>query len=188
LDQGDVTLIIEDDEPAVTRSALFVPLLTRAVTCDELVTKQKIWSGTLAVSCDESTRIDGNPTLKLHAATPSIVELYSTLIPVTPNTVYEVSYQVKTDITVDGADMYGKVIAAQYTSTASETDAIDQNRVDAGFALGESVGGQSEWVTKSYTFQTTATTSFVRLRAVLGGPAGTAQGSMWITNIQLAPE
>jgi hypothetical protein len=153
--------------------------------CDEGLTKTKIWQGSLSVSCDESELVNGGPSLRIDATEPSIVELYSLLIPVTPNTVYEVSYRVKTDLTVDGADMFGKVIAAQYTSAANEGDALDQNRVDAGFALGESVGSQTDWVTKSYTFTTGADTAYVRLRGVLGGPVGTATGTMWLTQVHL---
>jgi hypothetical protein len=185
LDQGDVTLIIQDDEPAVTGSALFVPLLARAVTCDELVTKQKIWQGDLAVSCDESTKHAGSASLRLHSTNPSIAELYSPLLPVQPNTVYRVSYWVKTDVEIDGADLYGKVIAAEYNSQAVESDEIDENRINAGFTLGESVGGQTEWVTKAYTFTTGADTAYVRLRAVLGGSVGTATGTMWLSDVNL---
>jgi hypothetical protein len=171
-------------------NGIYLPLLALHEDCHGLLTKEKVWSGTLAVSCDESTLLAGQASLKLHASTPSIVELYSPLIPVTPNTLYEMSYQVRTDLTVDGADMYGKVIAAQYFSTTSEGDAVDQNRIDPGFNLGTSMGGQTDWQSKSYTFTTSANTAFVRLRATMGGPVGTATGTMWVSavNIQVKAE
>jgi hypothetical protein len=186
--QGEVTLTIledEGDDTARAPASTYLPLLAHNVDCRGLFAKEHVWTGTLAVSCDAATQLDGRPTLKLHAATPSIVELYSPLISVTPNTTYAVSYRVKTDLTVDGADLYGKVIAAQYTSAAIESDAINQNRIDAGFGLGESVGDQTDWTTKSYTFTTSPDTAYVRLRGVLGGPVGTASGSMWLSDVHL---
>ena len=163
-------------------------ITVQPVTCTEPVTHEKIWVGGLTSSCDLATTLAGRPAIKLHSEVPSIAELYSSLLPVQPNTLYRVSYSVKTDLVSQGAEMYGKVIVAQYDDHASEEDALDRNRLDPGFNLGESVGGESDWVTKSYTFQTTPTTAYVRLRAVLGGPVGTVQGSMWVTSIMLTLE
>jgi hypothetical protein len=114
-----------------------------------------------------------------------IVEVYSALIAVQPNTEYVVSYWVKTDIEFSGDGMYGKVIVAQYNSDAQEADAVEVNRIDAGFKLGDSVGGKIDWVARSYSFATSPDTAFVRLRAPLGGPVNPARGTMWLDQVSI---
>jgi hypothetical protein len=143
------------------------------------------------VSCDNDSPTPGYTSLRLTASEPSIVEAYSRLIPVQPNQTYRVSYWVKTDLYLDPSelpDLYGKVIAAQYSSAAQEGDPINANRLDPGFDLGESVGGQTDWAYRVYTFRTLDTAAYVRLRGVIGGTVGTAWGSMWLDQVSLDPE
>jgi hypothetical protein len=182
-----VTISVTTTEPE--SSLLLLPLLRGAAVCNELLAKEMIWQGSLTASCDESVRLHTLPSLRMHAPEPSIVELYSPLVAVQPNSLYRVSYSVKTALQLQGADLYGRVIVAQYNSQAREDDAINhQSRLDPGFDLGESVGGERDWLAQSYTFRTGSDTAFVRLRAVLGGPTGTASGTMWLSDIQFLPE
>ena len=165
-----------------------LPLTTRsdpARTCEELLSKPIVWQGDLAHSCDPTTKHSGVVSLKMHASSPSIVEMTSPLIPVQPGQAYEVAYWVKTDLTVDGAEMYGRVIAAQYNSSAQEDDAVNENRIDPGFALGENPDPQQDWTFKSYVFVTEPGTAYVRLRGVVGGPTGTASGSAWFDQVTI---
>jgi hypothetical protein len=172
----------------VNARRLYLPLVQRNAlpgACEEILTKKKIWQGELDWTCDSAIKTAGAVSLKMQANTFSIVELYSPLIPVQPNQEYEVSYWVRTDLEVDGADLYGRVVAAQYDAQAEESDEVNENRLDSGFGLGESVGGQTDWVFKSYTFATGGETAYVRLRAMMGGPVGTARGEMWLDQVAI---
>jgi hypothetical protein len=103
---------------------------------------------------------------------------------VTPGQAYRVSYWVKTDLLVDNAMVYGRIVAAQYTAQAQEGDEVNENRIDGGFLLGENVGGTVDWVHKSYTFTVTAETHHVRLRAPMG-LSGRAKGRVWFDGVSL---
>lgn len=166
---------------------LYMPSVRSPQPCDTWLTKTKIWEGSLTIQCDSSVTRNGLPTLKLQADSPSIVEAYSSLIAVQPNTLYRVSYWVQGDIEVDGAEIYGRMVAAEYSNQARESDEMNVNRISTGFELGENVGNQI-WVRKSYTFRTNEHTSYVRLRAIIGGPVGTASGTMWLSDITFAEE
>jgi hypothetical protein len=155
--------------------------------CEENVYKVKIWEGSFDWACDYQTNIEGNSSIKFSIPNFSNVELYSPLIPVQPNQTYRVSYWVKTrNVEVLDAKVYGKVIVAQYYSSAKEEDEVNQNRIDPGFNLGENVGGTTDWTKKSYTFKTTPQTSFVRLRAVMGN--GRVKGEVWFDGIKIERE
>ncbi len=148
----------------------------------------KIWKGALQAQCDRVVTHDGYPSLWLNTLdTWAVVERYSPLIPVEPNQPYALSYWVKTDVTFQLADMYGKVITSEYYSVAREEDAVNENRIGAGFATGRSIGDKTDWTYQSYQFTTRADTTFVRQRAVMGGPdqTGGAKGSMWISQLSL---
>ena len=69
-------------------------------------------------------------------------------------------------------------------SEVKENDPINVNRIDAGFTLGENVGGDTDWVFKSYTFTTHADTYFVRLRAPMG-LSGRAMGQVWFDRVAI---
>jgi hypothetical protein len=171
----------------------YLPLLRRdpRPPCDEILSKEKIWRGDLDQTCDIVVKKHGDSSLRLIANDFSIVEVYSPLIPVEPGGSYRVSYWVRTDLELDPvepAQMYGKVIAAQYTAQAQEGDGIGDNRLDPGFGLGESVGGETDWVFKEYTFETLGDAAFVRLRGIIGGPVGTARGSMWLDQVTITEE
>ena len=92
------------------------------------------------------------------------------------------SYWVKTNLAIDNAEVYGRVIPAQYNNLAQENDGVNENRIDAGFTLGENVGGETDWVFKFYTFKTNENTYYVRLRAPLG-LAGRAMGQVWFDEV-----
>jgi len=160
-----------------------------ANTCEENLLKTHLWEGDMATidhSCDYQTKKHGGTSLRIASSQPANVEGYSPLIDVKPNTTYKVSYWVKTeDLQVISAKIYGKIIAAQYNASAKESDKINQNRIDAGFNLGENISGKNNWLKKSYTFTTNPNTKYVRLRALLGGD-GTAQGTAWYDQIIIA--
>jgi hypothetical protein len=124
-------------------------------------------------------------SLRLTSESFAIAEAYSLLIPVLPNQTYEVSYWVKTDLEVQGADLYGKVKVSQHSSEALEADDVNINRLDAGNDLGQSVGGTTGWAFMSYTFTTRSDTAFVRLRATMGGQVGTVRGSFWLDGVTI---
>ena len=65
-------------------------------------------------------------------------------------------------------------MVAQYASLAEKRDGIGVSRLDTGFHLGQSEGGQTEWLYQEYTFQTLEDAAHVRLRGVIGGPVGIA--------------
>lgn len=153
-----------------------------------MLPNEKRWKGELLARCDPAITHDGYPALWLNTVdTWAVVERYSPLIPVEPGQQYEVSYWVKTDVEFQLADMYGKVITSEYYSIAREEDAVNENRIGAGFATGKSIGDKTDWVQQSYLFTTRADTTYIRLRAVMGGPdqTGGAKGSMWISQLSL---
>jgi hypothetical protein len=151
--------------------------------CTGLLTKERVWKGNYQWGCDKG-RPGGDISLRLDTVGTdfAIVERYSALIPVQPSQVYTVSYWVKTDLEIQGAGVFGKIVLAEYGDGAREDDDITQKRIDPGFERGENVGGVSEWTHKSYAATTTPTTAFVRLRAIIGGPEGYsgARGHLWI--------
>ncbi len=155
--------------------------------CGEALSVARIWQGALEQSCAVEPRGAGTLALELSAADWSIVEVYSALLPVEPNRTYEVSYWLRTEIEINGAELYGRVLAAQFSAQAQEGQAITENRLDNGFGTGRSVGGSSAWSVQSYTFTTLPDAAFVRLRGVLGGPTGTARGRMWLAQVRLSP-
>lgn len=166
---------------------LYLPLTvntTKTKSCEEPFIKSQVWEGELAWDCDSVVKKDGVSSIRLESEVFSDAEVYSSLIPVSPNQTYEVSYWVKTNLTVDNAEVYGRVITAQYNNQAQESDAVNENRIDAGFTLGDNVGGETDWVHKSYTFTTNNLTYFVRLRAAIG-LAGRAMGKVWIDGVSI---
>ena len=156
------------------------------IFCEEEFYKVKIWEGELAWDCDTAIKKDGIDSILLEAEVFSDAEVYSSLIPVSPNHTYEVSYWVKTNLVIDNASVYGRVVPAQYNNLAQENDAINENRIDAGFTLGENIGGDTDWVFKSYTFTTNTNTNFVRLRAPMG-LGGRARGDVWYDAVSIKP-
>lgn len=156
--------------------------------CEENFFKEQIWEGeskNINISCDNQTKIEGKTSVRLASSQPANIETYSPLINIKPNTKYEVSYWVKTtDLQTHSAQIYGKIITSQYDNLSQEEDSLTQNRVDAGFDLGENVKGTSNWIKKSYMFITDSQSKYVRLRALLGG-SGTAQGTVWYDNVTI---
>jgi len=152
--------------------------------CEENFLKKKVWEGNLNWVCDERVKKIGQTSLNLTSNQFSNAEIYSLLIKVEPNQIYKVSYWVKTEnLQIQDAQVYGRIIPAQYNQNAKEKDQVDQNRIDAGFSLGENVSGTTNWQEKSYFFKTTPTTSYVRLRAPLA-LAGKAKGSVWFDGVK----
>ena len=76
-------------------------------------------------------------------------------------------------------------LTAQYSAKAKEADEVNENRLDAGFGLGQNAGGQTDWILKSYTFVTTYETAYIRLRALMGGTVGTAEGDAWFDAVTI---
>ncbi len=153
--------------------------------CREILVNTRVWQGALTRACLPEARGAGTLALEIAAADWSIVEVYSALIAVEPNRTYEVAYWIRTDLEVNGADLYGRVVAAQYSATAQETQPVTDSRLDTGFGLGASVGGVTPWTYQTYVFTTLPDAAFVRLRGLLGGPVGTARGKMWLQAVRL---
>jgi len=155
--------------------------------CEENFFHKKIWEGGLNWSCDNSVKKVGNFSVKLSNSNPANSEVFSSLIKVEPNKTYKVSYWVKTDgLQAEDSQVYGKIVAAQYNQNAKEEEGVEQNRIDAGFSLGENVGGTTDWLKKEYIFTTTPQTAFVRLRAPLG-LQGKARGTVWYDEVKIEP-
>ena len=159
-------------------------LLRDFANCEESVTKAKTWEGYFSWQCDRANKVDGEVSLQLKTEEVTEAELYSPLIPVHPERLYQISYWVKTNLVTDHTGVYGRIIPAQYNNQAAESDQLDENRIDSGFSLGENVGGTTSWAHKSYYFRTTAETSYLRLQAPLG-LAGRARGQVWYDQISL---
>jgi hypothetical protein len=147
--------------------------------------KSRVWQGDMSRTCDPAIRQTGTESLKMEAETFSIIESYSPLIQVAPDQIYEVSYWVKTDLEIDEAEIYGRVIAAQYDASAQEDDQVNENRIDPGFTLGENPDPQQDWTFTSYVFVTEPGTAYVRLRGVVGGPTGKARGTTWFDQVAI---
>jgi hypothetical protein len=171
----------------LSNQTAFLPILMNVQPdpCEEKLVNKKVWQGAMDWSCDAANRRVGAVSLKMIAGTFSIGEMYSHLMPVEPNQTYEVSYWVKTDMEINGAEIYGRIVASQYNANTQESDELQDNRIDAGFDLGENPGLHQDWVFKSYTFATKADAAFVRIRAIMGGTTGTAKGTMWIDDATL---
>jgi len=155
--------------------------------CEENLFNKKIWNpdGSLEWQCDNNIKKDGLASIKLTTQTPSNAEVYSPLIKVEPNRTYRLSYWVKTEnLTPQDAQVYGKIVVAQYNQNTKEDEDISQNRIDAGFSLGENIGGTNNWTKKSYSFNTNSQTVYIRLRAPLG-LAGKAKGTTWFDQIDI---
>jgi hypothetical protein len=166
---------------------VYLPAVRRDVrACEGQVYQVKEWDGNLAWECDSAVVRAGTHSIRLQSEGFSDAELYSPLIPVLPNRAYEVSYWVKTALTVDDAQVYGRVLVAQYDQWARESDGLTENRLDPGFSLGENVGAQQDWLRKSYSFTTHAQCHFVRLRLPLG-LAGRAMGVVWFDGVHIDP-
>jgi uncharacterized repeat protein (TIGR01451 family) len=176
---------------AIKEWRVHLPLIARSVlprTCEEILTKQQVWQGNLSWTCDESIRRAGAFSLRLQTFIPSIAEAYSYLIPVRPNQTYGVSYWVKTNLEVDGAELYGRVVAAQYNTQSQEDDEINENRLDSGFGLGRNATLHQDWTFESYVFTTGPETAYIRLRALIGGPVGTARGEIWLDQVTVSAQ
>jgi hypothetical protein len=159
--------------------------------CEEDLYKEKAWAGVLNWTCDRNTRFSGSTSVRLSTATDSNVEAYSPLKSVNPNWVYKVSYAVSTNSlaasAVDPAAILARVVPAQYTSAAQESDAINAgNRIDSGLSYGVNQNGTTAWGSRSYDFVTTSTTAFVRLRGILAG-MGKGRGTAWFDDVNLIP-
>lgn len=153
--------------------------------CEENIFKKKVWQGELSWNCDQGVKKEGDASIKLSSNTPSDTEAYSPLIKVEPNTTYRISYWVKTEnLQPEGAQVYGRIIVAQYNQNAKETDEVNQNRIDAGFNLGENVGETTSWLEKSYTLRTSGETKYIRLRAPMG-LGGKAKGTVWYDEVKI---
>jgi len=115
---------------------------------------------------------------------PANGELYSTLIPVQPNTKYKVNYSVKTEeLTSVGAQYPGSVIISEYNSSAKEGDALTANRVHDGRRDNvPTVTGTNDWTSKNYTFTTTANTAYVRIRLINAG-WGETKGRVYFKDV-----
>jgi len=153
--------------------------------CEENIFKKKVWQGGLNWECDRQAKKDGQASIKLTADQFSDAETYSPLIKVLPNQKYQVSYWVKTqNLQPDNSQVYGRILAAQYNSKAKETEAINQNRIDPGFSLGENIQNTTDWVKKSYIFQAMPNTRYIRLRAPMG-LQGKAKGAVWFDEVKI---
>ncbi len=186
LSSNTATPTLINQSPEATANAFI--LVVDLTDCSTMLPNGKIWKGELQAQCDPAVMHDGYYALWLNTLdTWAVVERYSSLISVEPNQQYEVSYWVKTDLVYQLADMYGKVITSEYYSVAREEDAVNENRNGTGFSTGRSIGGTTDWAYQSYQFTTRADATFIRLRAVMGGPdqTGGAKGSMWITQLNL---
>jgi hypothetical protein len=171
--------------PSVSREPSPRPLSE----CTGLLTKEKVWKGLYRWSCDPGPEHDGGLALRLDTlGTLAIVERYSALISVRPNQVYTVSYWVRTELEVEKADVFGKIVPAEYARNAKESDNINDNRLEPGFALGENVGGVTGWTHKAYSFTTRPDTAFVRIRAIIGGPEGYSggRGRFWLFGVSIS--
>lgn len=166
---------------------VYLPLtLGKAKSCEEPFVKPVIWEGVLYWDCDPIEKKEGVSSIRLDSPEFSDAEVDSKLISVSPNQTYKVTYWVKTNLIVDTATVYGRVIPAQYNNLAQESDAINENRIDAGFSLGENLGGETDWVLRSYTFTTGSKAYFVRLRAPMG-LSGRAKGQVWFDGLTIEP-
>ena len=182
----DVDEIHEYIPPKMLYMPFLVALSSNYVPVEEPFIKTKIWDGELYWQSDTSIKKEGLSSVRLETDVFSDAEIYSSLIAVLPNEKYQVSYWVKTDLTILDANVYGRVITAQYSNEAQEDNEIGENRIDSGFSLGENTGGESDWVYKSYTFTTNASAYFVRLRAPMGLD-GHAKGQVWFDGVAIEP-
>lgn len=155
--------------------------------CEENIFKKQVWSGGgISWACPADVKKEGSQSLSLTASQYTDAELYSPLIAVEPDSQYTVSYWVKTqNLVPSSAQVHGRIVAAQYNSEALESDAVNVNRIDAGFSSGENVEGTTGWAQKSYSFTTSQNTAYVRFRAPLG-LSGTARGTVWFDDVQFA--
>jgi len=170
------------------RERIYLPLILRQLKrCEESLYRAKVWQGELQWDCDPLVKVEGRSSVRLESTVPSDAELFSPLLAVLPGERYRVSYWVKTELTVEDAQVYGRVVAAQYSAQAKESDEVNEGRVDSGFALGNNLGRVSDWVQQSYTFTTAVDARFVRLRAPLG-LAGRATGRVWYDGLSLVQE
>jgi hypothetical protein len=170
------------------RQRIYLPLIAHQLKrCEENLYRAKVWQGELQWDCDSLEKVEGRSSVRLESTVPSDAELFSPLLAVLPGERYRVSYWVKTDLTVEDAQVYGRIVAAQYGAQARESDEVNEERIDGGFALGSNVGQVTNWVQQSYTFTTTVDARFVRLRAPLG-LAGRATGRVWYDWVSLVQE
>jgi hypothetical protein len=155
--------------------------------CQENIFKKKLWSGTFDWFCPGDVVAPspgGGTSLKLTSTADVNGELYSPLIKVSSNTTYKVSFDVKASLTVNGAKVYGRMIPAEYTTYAWEISEVNEgSRVSAGFQYGTNYNSNT-WTNKYYTFTTTGTTEYVRLRAPLGLD-GLAKGTVYYDNVKI---
>ena len=153
--------------------------------CEENIFKKKLWSGSFDWSCPSEPAPRGGTSLKLTSTTDVNGELYSPLIKVSPNTTYKISYDVNANLTLNGANVFGKIVPAEYTTYAKESHAVnDATRISAGFQYGINDNSKYWRNAISYTFSTDPRTEYVRLRAFLGGD-GLAKGTVYYDNVKI---
>ena len=153
--------------------------------CEDDLYKTHIWEGSVAWGCDKADYKDGKESITMTLKEPSNAEIYTPLLNVKPDTEYTVSYWHKSkDVVLDDAQLYGRIIASQYSDKARESDKVNENRLVSGFEYGENTSESTAWVRKSYTFRTQPGTKYVRLRAVMG--MGKGSGTFWFDGISLS--
>lgn len=153
--------------------------------CGEKISATKVWSGTLRITCDATSKKEGDFSISLYSSESSDAEAHSKLIAVTPSTSYRVSYWVKTqDLVPNTARAYARVVVSQYNQYAKDEDELTSNRIDSGISLGENISGTQDWALKTYAFTTTSQTRWVRLRLPMG-LWGTARGRVWFDDIKI---
>ncbi len=150
--------------------------------CPTSTDKSYRWSGTPNFTYPKTTPCD---QYSLDSDTPSSGEIYTPLTTVSPNTTYTISYQVKTESIASIAPFVATVLVSEYSSSAKETDLVNQNRTHDGQRTNiPQVTGTTNWQTKQYTFTTLSNTKYVRFRRV-NSAWGEAIGKVYFKNIQL---
>jgi len=171
----------------VNRFNLYLPLINSGFDpgfCGEYFTKVKRWKGKLFWECDPNHTKASYHSIKLEAEIFTDAEVDSPLIPVEPNQLVRVSYWVKTNLEIENANVYGKIIAAQFDENAQEGDEVYHNQIAPGYSLGENVGPKTDWVFQSYIFKTNSETRFIRLRGPMG-LLGKAKGEVWFDGVRV---
>jgi hypothetical protein len=118
---------------------------------------------------------------------PSSAEMYSPLIEVEPNTNYTLTYEVRHNgIQGFSATGIGTVVATEYLGTALESDGVDVKVSSSGIRNGIPYIdiNNYDWQTKQYSFTTSASSRFVRLR-LKTSINGTTRGGVSFRNIKI---
>lgn len=152
--------------------------------CEDNLYKKREWTGTFNWACDTSTAFKGSKSLKLDFETPADGEVYSSLIPVEPNTIYTLTYVSKSkDLKKETSEILGRIVPAQYNSDVTEDSQVNEKRIDPGFGYGSDTSENQGWKRVTFDFSTDPETAYVRLRAIIG--KGTGTGTVWFDDVRL---